>query len=111
MLKTHITLDLYMANPDILALSEPLKAALTKSCTDLNHAVRQENYIQFEPFGVTATVVSDLFHFSIHTWPEHCSCAIDLYSLRGTEFTRAIAEAFKENLEAKEYDIKILDRR
>ncbi len=111
MIKTHIIVDFYVANPETLARSENLRAAIESACFSLGHRIRQDNYIQFEPFGVTATVVSDLFHFSIHTWPEHCSCAVDLYSARDNDFAKEITEALKINFESKEYDFKIMDRR
>ena len=110
MIKTHITLDFYQAEAKTLALKEDLKAAIDNCLKSLDLAVKQESYIQFELQGVTATVVGENFHFSIHTWPEHCSCAIDLYSSNEYDFARTIADALKEAFNAKEYDIKVLDR-
>lgn len=110
MIKTHIIVDFYKAEPEILALANQLKSAIDKALSDLDLQVRQESYIQFEPQGVTATVVGDLFHFSIHTWPEYGSCAIDLYSAREYGFARAIAENLKTQFKALEYDLKLLDR-
>lgn len=110
MIKTHITLDFYQAEPQILALNKDLKTAIEGSLSSLNLTVVQDSYIQFEPQGVTATVVGKDFHFSIHTWPEHGSCAIDLYSTRDYSFARTIADSLKEYFHAKEYDIKVLDR-
>jgi len=110
MIKTHITLDFYQAEPQILAMSEDLKKAINNSLKILDLEVKQDSYIQFEPQGVTATVVGENFHFSIHTWPEHGSCAIDLYSSSDYAFARTIADALKEAFKAQEYDIKVLDR-
>jgi S-adenosylmethionine decarboxylase proenzyme len=110
MIKTHIALDFYQAEPQILALSEDLKLAINSCLSSLKLAVKQDSYIQFEPQGVTATVVGEAFHFSIHTWPEHGSCAIDLYSSNDYAFARTIADSLKESFKAQEYDIKVLDR-
>lgn len=66
--------------------------------------------MQFEPQGVTATIVSELFHFSIHTWPEFGSCAVDLYSLKEYDFARSIADVLKLAFEANEYDLKVMHR-
>ena len=110
MIKTHITLDFYQAEPQILTRTENLKAAITICLDRLLLKVVQESYIQFEPQGVTATVVGEAFHFSIHTWPEHGSCAIDLYSSNEYSFAREIADTLKECFHAQEYDIKVLDR-
>ncbi|MCE2928465.1 MAG: S-adenosylmethionine decarboxylase [Candidatus Caenarcaniphilales bacterium] len=110
MLKTHVIVDFYMADAEILARTDKLKAAIDRALDSLDHEVVQESYIQFEPIGVTATVVGKMFHFSIHTWPEHGSCAIDIYSLEDKNLLRSIASALRDSFSAQEYDIKILDR-
>lgn len=110
MLKTHITIDFYRADEEILAKRDRLKTAIDRALLSLDLQIKQESYIQFEPIGVTATLVGINFHFSIHTWPEHGSCAIDLYSSQDVNFGREIANALRDSFSALEYDIKILDR-
>lgn len=110
MIKTHIIVDFYSAKPEIFARNEALKTAIEKALASLNLGIVQDSFIQFEPQGVTATIVGNGFHFSIHTWPEHGSCAIDLYSSKDHDFARSIASALKTAFEAGEYDLKILDR-
>ena len=110
MIKTHITLDFYQAEPNILARNENLQKAINEALSRLELKITQDSYIQFEPQGVTATIVGESFHFSIHTWPEHGSCAIDLYSSQDYGFARKIADELKESFFAQEYDIKVLDR-
>jgi S-adenosylmethionine decarboxylase proenzyme len=110
MIKTHITLDFYQAKAEILAKKEDLKNSIVEALSKLDLTIKQESFIQFEPQGVTATIVGENFHFSIHTWPEHGSCAIDLYSSQEYAFAREIADALKDSFQASEYDIKVLDR-
>lgn len=110
MLKTHVTLDFYKADSEILAKSEALKVAIEAAVKTLNLKISNDNYIQFQPQGVTATVITDAFIFSIHTWPEHESCAIDLYTARDYNFAGEVAQALKHELKAQEYDLKVLDR-
>jgi len=61
MLKTHVIVDFYMADAEILARTDKLKAAIDRALDSLDHEVVQESYIQFEPIGVTATVVGKMF--------------------------------------------------
>lgn len=110
MIKTHVTVDFYGATASIFEKTDLLKEAIDSALESLNLSQRQDHYIQFEPIGVTATVVGEDFHFSIHTWPEHNSCAIDLYSNQDTAFSRKIAEALKVSFKASEYDIKFINR-
>lgn len=110
MIKTHIIVDFYKADRVILARTEDLRAALERAILSLNVEVCNDNYIQFEPEGATATVVTKVFHFSIHTWPEYYSCTVDLYSSQDATYASNVAEALKQELLAKEYDLKILPR-
>jgi S-adenosylmethionine decarboxylase proenzyme len=109
-IRTHIIFEFYKADRDVLAKTENLKMAIDKALSDLNLSLRQDSYIQFEPEGVTATVVGEFFHFSIHTWPEFMSCAVDLYTAKDQFYGREIANALARQFKAQEYDLKILTR-
>ncbi len=106
----HIILDFYKADPLTLAKTEELQAAIDRALASIDVVACNDNYIQFEPQGVTATVVTPSFHFSIHTWPEYGSCAVDLYSSKEPEFARIIANELKKEFQAGEYDLKVIDR-
>lgn len=110
MIKTHIIVDFYKADRYTLAKTENLRAAIERALLHLGVEVCNDNYIQFEPEGATATVVTKIFHFSIHTWPEYYSCTLDLYSSEDATYASNVAEALKQEFLAKEYDLKILPR-
>ena len=69
MAKAHVIIDFYQAEEQTLAKAELLEAALTNALKDINIEVTKEHtkFYQFEPFGVTATVVADELHLNIHT--------------------------------------------
>ncbi len=108
MIKTHIIVDFYKADKTTLAKAEELKAAIDRVLCNLDLEACNDNYIQFEPQGVTATVVTKDFHFSIHTWPEYRACAVDLYSTKDKHFASKVAEALKKELLSEEYDLKVV---
>ncbi len=108
--KFHVIVDFYGANATTLAKTEELKTALVRACESLDIAIDNESFYQFQPEGVTATMATADMHFNIHTWPEFGSCAIDLYSHRDHDFMVQVSEAFKRELQASEYDMKILAR-
>lgn len=103
-------MEFYKADALTLATELALRGAILAALNKLDLKIKQDSFIQFEPEGVTATVVGENFHFSIHTWPEFCSCAIDLYSNQNRDFAREIAGALKLQLKAQEYDLKFLNR-
>ena len=110
MMKTHIILDFYKTDRDVMAKTANLKIAIDKALVKLGVSINKDNYIQFEPEGVTATIIADGFHFSIHTWPEFLSCAIDLYTDRKADFASELAEALEFEFNATEHDMKVLRR-
>jgi S-adenosylmethionine decarboxylase proenzyme len=61
------------------------------------HVVSQTGY-QFQPQGYTYAFVLSESHFTIHTYPEHQSCYIDVFccspSFRSDELIRLVMELF-----------------
>jgi S-adenosylmethionine decarboxylase proenzyme len=110
MIKSHIIVDFYKADADILATVSLLQIAIEQALAGLGLSIKENTYYQFEPEGVTATIVAEDMHFNIHTWPEHRSCAIDLYSSRDHSFTTQVARALQESFKASEYDMRTLSR-
>jgi S-adenosylmethionine decarboxylase len=110
MIKSHVILDFYGANEDTLAQAIDLKEAIDRALNLTELAKQDDKYFQFEPYGVTATVICDFLHFNIHTWPEHRSCAIDLYSSKDHNFIIQFAGNMKETIQANEYQMKVLNR-
>lgn len=93
-----------------MARTSDLKVAIDSALNSLGINIIKDNYIQFEPEGVTATVIAEAFHFSIHTWPEFHSCAIDLYTNRPAVFATDLAKALELSFMAQEHDLKVLGR-
>ena len=77
--------------------------ALRKVCVDAVAAagltVVGERFFQFEPQGVTGTVLLAESHLAIHTWPEHGFVTIDVYVCNLTTDNRAKGEALFHSLE------------
>ncbi len=108
--KTHVIIDLYKADSQILSKSELLQEALLKALGGFKLQVEINSFYQFDPHGVTAIVSSPELHFNIHTWPEHESCAIDMYCMKGPSYGVKVAEEIKKQLKAGEYEMKVLKR-
>jgi S-adenosylmethionine decarboxylase proenzyme len=60
-----------------------------------------ECFYQFEPQGVTGTVLLAESHLAIHTWPEMGSVTIDVYVCNYTTDNTAKAERLFQLLERK----------
>ena len=79
-------------------------AALRTLCVDAAaraglHVVG-ECFHQFEPQGVTGTVLLAESHLAIHTWPEHGFVSIDVYVCNVNTDNKAKAQALFDTLQA-----------
>ncbi len=75
----HLIGDLYQCNPTHLSDSTLLRKRCTQLCKDAGLTVLGDFFYQFEDAGVTGTVVLAESHIAIHTWPETCTVALDVF--------------------------------
>ena len=66
--------------PVLLDDAQTLEDALTYACTDSGATVLNVARHRFEPQGVTVLILLAESHASIHTWPEHGACAVDVFT-------------------------------
>ena len=59
--------------------SEALRALCLRVSKASGMTIVGERFFQFEPQGVTGTVLLAESHLAIHTWPEHGFVTIDVY--------------------------------
>lgn len=75
----HLLANVYDVDPSLLEqlyIGLPILHEIVKEL-DL-HVVEKAGY-QFTPFGYTYAFVLSESHFTIHTYPEHRSCFIDIF--------------------------------
>ena len=65
---------------------------------------------QFEPQGVTAIGLLAESHLSIHTWPEHCYAAVDIFTCGSDQNLHAACQFIAESLQARESTVLRLQR-
>lgn len=65
---------------------------------------------QFEPQGVTAVGLLAESHLSIHTWPEHCYAAVDIFTCGSDQNLHAACQFIAKSLQAKESTVLRLQR-
>ncbi len=108
--RTHVILDIYKADEDILSKAADIEKEFKKILKAKKLEPQIESFYQFEPFGVTAIVCAYGVHFTLHTWPELKSAAVDLYSLREKDFTLQLVEEIKNVFKSTEYEMKVRSR-
>ncbi|MCC7327462.1 MAG: adenosylmethionine decarboxylase [Burkholderiales bacterium] len=78
----------------------PLRELCVTAVRDAGLTVVGERFYQFEPQGVTGTVLLAESHVAIHTWPESGFCTVDVYVCNVTTDNTEKAEQVFRTLEA-----------
>ena len=101
----HLLLDLKECNPKLLDDLNYVREAMFRAAHGVGAHIVGESFHQFSPQGVTGILAIAESHISIHTWPEHCYAAADIFTC-GTSFQpRKAAEILIQQLESKSQDI------
>ncbi len=84
--------------------------AMHEAALKANATIVQQFFHQFSPFGVSGTIVIAESHINIHTWPEHCYAAIDMFTCSDTLIAENAIEYLKEALEADDCTTSMIHR-
>ena len=80
--------------------AEPLRTLCVNAARDAGLTVVGERFYQFEPQGVTGTVLLAESHIAIHTWPENAFVTVDVYVCNLTTDNTTKAEQVFRTLQA-----------
>ena len=77
----HLLGEWYGCPPDTpeFTQAEPLRLLCVRAATAAGLTVVGDRFFQFEPQGVTGTVLLAESHIAIHTWPEAGFVTVDVY--------------------------------
>lgn len=107
---THVILDLHGCNKELLNSESVIRNALDESCKLANCKILKKLVYKFQPQGVTGILLLEESHIAIHTYPEHGSCFIDIYTC-GDKATPEMAIRFLEDFfESKNMEVKKIHR-
>ena len=83
----------------VFSKAGPLRALCLDAAARAGLTIVGDCFHQFEPQGVTGTVLLAESHLAIHTWPEHGFVTIDVYVCNLTTDNRTKGEALFRALE------------
>lgn len=97
----HLLGEWYGCPPDTpeFTCAAPLRDLCVSAARDAGLTVVGERFFQFEPQGVTGTVLLAESHIAIHTWPEAGFVTVDVYVCNYTTDNSAKAEQVFRALE------------
>ncbi|MFH0932891.1 MAG: adenosylmethionine decarboxylase [Nitrospirota bacterium] len=79
-LGTHLLIELRDCNPEILKSLEKVKKILISAAKEAKATIIDNSFHEFNPFGISGVVVIAESHLTIHTRPEYCYAAVDIFT-------------------------------
>ncbi len=79
-LARHLIVDFYDCDINILLDCKKLEKILILSAKKIWVTIISSNFNIFEPQWVSWVVILSESHFTIHTWPEYCYAAVDIFT-------------------------------
>lgn len=102
----HFLASYCECDPEALSNVEGLAAAMSSAVEDCGATVLDFSQWVFPPDGLTMVFLLSESHASIHTYPEHRSCFVDLFTCGD----KCSAQQFDEALRAYLKPQKVRDR-
>jgi S-adenosylmethionine decarboxylase len=106
----HIIADFFNCPIDLLNNGVDGEKVLARTVKESGLSCILIRYHQFEPAGYTAAALLAESHMTIHTWPEHNSAQIDIFTCGSHERAEKAYEVLKRILEPQKISQKILLR-
>ena len=97
-------------DPDILDNSGEVLLAIRNACTQGGATVMRTLAHRFQPRGLTALAVLAESHVAVHTYPEHASYALDVFTCGRSADPMAIASAIIRSLGGGQPQLRLVRR-
>jgi len=97
----HLLLELKDCDALLLNDMEYLREALSSVALSIGATVIKDSFYQFSPQGISGVVIIAESHISIHTWPEFCYAAVDVFTCGEVIEPAGAVKPLAEKLKAK----------
>lgn len=97
----HMLLELKDCDAGLLNDMEYLRESLNAVAIFIGATVIKDSFYQFSPQGISGVVIIAESHISIHTWPEFCYAAVDVFTCGEVIQPAKAVKPLAEKLKAK----------
>jgi S-adenosylmethionine decarboxylase len=106
---SHILLDLWLADAELLKTVEPI-ASIVQRAVELSGAtIIHSHFHQFEPYGFSGIILIAESHVSVHAWVERNLLAVDILSCANMD-GEAIVRHLRKHLEPVKEELRDVTR-
>ena len=106
----HVICDLSGCDRALLLDSDRAYALFARDVRESGLTVLDEGFYKFSPYGFTGFLLLSESHASLHAWPEHGYCAIDLFTCNLTLDLTPLIERLKVDFGAESYHLHRVER-
>jgi len=106
----HIIAEFRGVDPGKISRVEDLRNILDRVVSKSGLHVVSSSFHQFEPHGVSAIYLLSESHLSVHTWPEYCYVALDIFTCGNGEPALRTFQLLKEELRPKIVKKRVIRR-
>ncbi|MHC1567868.1 MAG: adenosylmethionine decarboxylase [Candidatus Syntropharchaeia archaeon] len=99
-LGSHLLVELYGCDRDLIDDISKVEEIMLESVNISGATMVKSVFHRFSPHGVSGVVVISESHFSIHSWPEHGYCAVDIFTCGDNIDNKKALKYLKEELKA-----------
>ncbi len=106
----HFVVEFKGCDPERLKYADDLREVMVRAAEKASATVVGFAFHQFRPFGASGVLLLAESHLAMHSWPEKCYLAMDIFTC-GDELDPDIAiEVVKAGVDAEEVCLEQLDR-
>lgn len=107
----HLLVELKECNRKRLSDLDFLKDTLLSAAREAGATILGESFHSFPPYGgVSGVVIIAESHLSIHTWPEYCYAAVDIFTCGNSLRPQRAVDLLVKELQARDFSILELNR-
>ena len=106
----HYICDLSDCDRELLLDPERSRALFTTAVRDSGLTIVSEGFFKFSPHGFTCFLLLAESHASMHAWPEHGYCAIDLFTCNLDMDIHPLVEQLKTLFNSEKCAVRMVDR-
>jgi S-adenosylmethionine decarboxylase proenzyme len=106
----HFICDLSDCDPALLLQSERARELFAQAVRESGLTIVSEGFYKFSPHGFTCFLLLAESHASLHAWPEHGYCAIDVFTCNLHLDINPLVSKLQEMFGCERITVRTVDR-
>jgi S-adenosylmethionine decarboxylase len=106
----HYIIEYYGCDPNLISHRDSVESILLEAARIAKAHIVMYDFHNFSPYGVSGMIIISESHFSIHTWPEHNYCAVDIFTCSETMNEKAAIDYMQKSFGSSNIKVVQLER-